>query len=164
MHHFVQLMAAEAKDGSEDSEMIPAVDADSNESNLQLIAEPDVAPTVITNVHTASFCMGNVTSGASLGNLQLDNITPETKSFGALPGATGQADTVIPSNGGGQQQVRKSFAFVCYISSAVSVSKQLHCSGNKGNSSSIEETYGFWCSVRKTLYRKKAKSISRIFK
>ncbi|VAH15874.1 unnamed protein product [Triticum turgidum subsp. durum] len=102
-----ELMAAEAKDGSEDTEMIPAVDADSNENNLQLIAAPDVAPTVITNVHTASFCMGNVTSGASLGNLQLDNITPETKSFGALPGATEQADTVIPGNGGGQQQVIK---------------------------------------------------------
>lgn len=101
-----ELMAAEAKDGSEDTEMIPAVDADNNESNLQLTDEPDVAPTVITNVRTASFCTGNVTSGASLGNLQLDNITSETKSFGTLPGATGQADTVIPSNGGQQQVIK----------------------------------------------------------
>ncbi|KAE8794589.1 protein RRP6-like 1 [Hordeum vulgare] len=99
-----ELMVAEVKDGAEDTEMISAVDADSNESNLQLI-EPVVAPTVITNIHT-SFCTGNVTSGASLGNLQLDNVTPETKSFGALPGATGQADTVIPSNSGQQQVIK----------------------------------------------------------
>lgn len=99
-------MVADAKNSSEDTEMISAVCADNNESNIHLSDESAVVPTVIINVGIASSCTGNVTSGASLDNLRLDNTTPETKSFGTLSGTTNLANAEIPSNCG-QQQVTK---------------------------------------------------------
>jgi exosome complex exonuclease RRP6 len=119
MYRFVQLAVAEGKNISEDTEMISAVCANTNESNIHPRDESVLVPTVITNVGIASSC-GNVTSGASLGNLRLDNTTPETKSFGILSEITNPADTEILSNGG-QQQVKKGtvYVFVCYISSLV---------------------------------------------
>ncbi|CAM0956965.1 unnamed protein product [Alopecurus aequalis] len=97
-----ELMVADAKNRSEDTEMISAVCADNNE-NFHPSDESAVVPTVITNVGIASSCTGNVTSGASLGNLRLDNTTPETKSFGTLSGTTDLADTEILGNSGQQQ-------------------------------------------------------------
>uniref|UniRef100_A0ACD5TP73 Uncharacterized protein n=1 Tax=Avena sativa TaxID=4498 RepID=A0ACD5TP73_AVESA len=101
-----ELMVADAKNSSDDTEMISAVCADNNGSNIRPSDESAVVPTVITNVGIASSCTGSVTSGASLGNLRLDNTTPKTKSFGTLSGTTDLANTEIPSNGG-QQQVAK---------------------------------------------------------
>ena len=106
MYRFVQLMMTDAKNSSEDTEMISTVCANNNESNFHPSDESAVVPTVIANVGIASSCTGNVTSGASLGNLRLDNTLPETKSFGTLSGTTDLADTEIMSNGG-QQQVKE---------------------------------------------------------
>lgn len=99
-----ELLVADAKNSTEDTEMIPAVNADNIESNFVLSDGSALVPTVITNVVTAS--SGNVTSGASLGNLQLGNITPETKSLVTLSGPTGLADTEVLTNSS-QQQVAK---------------------------------------------------------
>ncbi|KAM0924938.1 hypothetical protein ACQ4PT_004534 [Festuca glaucescens] len=130
-----ELMVADAKNSSEDTEMISAACANNDESNIHPSDESAVVPTVITNVGIASSCTGNVTSGASLGNLRLDNTTAETKSFGTLSGTTDLADSEILSNG-----------------------------RSKGHSSSTEETYGFWGSVGKTVFWKEAKYFRRIFK
>lgn len=145
----------------EDTEMIPAVNADNVESNVDPSDESAVVPTVITNAATASHCTGNVASEASLGNLQLENITPETKSSGTISGVTGPADKEVLSTGG-QQQEKSVYICVCCISYLVF--KQLHCAGSKGHSSSIEEVYSFWSSVRTTSFRKKAEYFSRVFK
>ncbi|KAF8672592.1 hypothetical protein HU200_049279 [Digitaria exilis] len=96
-----ELTAANAKNSSEDTEMIPAVDVDSNEDPSDGSA---VVSTVITNVGTASPCMGTVTSEASLGSMHLEDSTPE-KDTGTLSGLTGLADMEILSNG--QQQVAR---------------------------------------------------------
>ncbi|XP_047045799.1 protein RRP6-like 2 [Lolium rigidum] len=101
-----ELMVADAKNSSEDTEMISVACANNDESNIHPSDESAVVPTVITNVGIASSCTGNVTSGASLGNLRLDSTTAETKSFGTLSGTTDLADSEILSNGR-QQQVAK---------------------------------------------------------
>lgn len=97
---------ANVKNSSEDTEMIPAVDVDNNEG---LSDESAVVSTVITNVGTASPCMGTVTSEASFGNMHLEDFTPE-KNSGTSSGFTGLADKEILSNG--QQQVRK-IIYIC---------------------------------------------------
>ncbi|OEL25202.1 Protein RRP6-like 2 [Dichanthelium oligosanthes] len=97
-----ELTVANVKNSSEDTEMIPAVDVDNNEDPSD---ESAAVSTVITNVGTASPCMGTVASEASFGNLHLDDFTPETKNSGTSSGFTGLADKEILSNG--QQQVAK---------------------------------------------------------
>ncbi|RCV42789.1 hypothetical protein SETIT_9G243800v2 [Setaria italica] len=96
-----ELTMANVKNSSEDTEMIPAVDVDNNEDPSD---ESAVVSTVITNVGTASPCMGTVTSEASFGNMHLEDFTPE-KNLGTSSGFTGLADKEILSNG--QQQVAK---------------------------------------------------------
>lgn len=155
---FLQLTAANAKNSSEDTEMIPAVDVDNNEDPSDGSA---VVSTVITNVGTASPCMGTVTSEASFGSMHLEDSAPEKKDTGTLSGLTGLADMEILSNG--QQQVRKINFHVPAVFSVL-VFKQLHCLGSKGYCSSIKEDYSFWCSVWKTSWRKKAKPFPRVFK
>jgi exosome complex exonuclease RRP6 len=114
MYRFVQLMVADAKNSSEDTEMITVACANNDESNIHPSDESAVVPTLITNVGIASSCTGNVTSGASLGNLLLDSTTAETKSFGTLSGSTDLADSEILSNGH-QQQVKKNCLYLCLL-------------------------------------------------
>jgi len=92
---------------SEDAEMIPVVDVDNNEDAID---ESAVVSTVITNVCTASPCVGTVTSGASFDNMHLEDFTPENENLGTSSGFTGQADKGTLSNG--QQQVRR-IHFTC---------------------------------------------------
>ncbi|CAL4916871.1 unnamed protein product [Urochloa decumbens] len=94
-----ELTMANVKNSSEDTEMIPAVDVDKNEDPSD---ESSVVSTVITNVGTASPCMGTVTSEASFGNMHLEDSMPE-KNSGTLSGFTGLAEKKMMSND--QQQV-----------------------------------------------------------
>ncbi|XP_062200590.1 protein RRP6-like 2 [Phragmites australis] len=97
------LVVVNTMKSSEDTEMITAVDADNNEDPSD---ESAVVSTGITNASAAAHCMGTVTSEASLGDTQLENITHETKNSGTLSGLTASVDKEIFSNGG-QQQVAK---------------------------------------------------------
>lgn len=89
------------KNRSEDTAMIPAVDVDNIEDPSD---ESAVVSAVITSAGTAP-CMGTITSEASLGNMHLEYVTPETKDEGTSSGFTGLADENQLSNS--QQQVRK---------------------------------------------------------
>jgi hypothetical protein len=157
---------ANVKNSSEDAEMIPAVDVDNNED---LGDESAVVSTVVTNVGTASPCVGTVTSEASFGNMHLEDFTPE-KNLGTSSGFAGLTDKEILSNG--QQQVRK-IIYICafcisglvfkHLRKNFKKFKHLRCPGSKGHCSSIKED-SFWCSVWKTSCWKKAKSSPRAFK
>ncbi|KAG2537930.1 hypothetical protein PVAP13_9NG321900 [Panicum virgatum] len=97
-----ELTVTNAMNSSEDAEMIPVVDVDNNEDAID---ESAVVSTVITNVGTASPCVGTVTSGASFDNMHLEDFTPENENFGNSSRFTGQADKGTLSNG--PQQVAK---------------------------------------------------------
>ncbi|RLN18231.1 protein RRP6-like 2 [Panicum miliaceum] len=97
-----ELTVANATKSSEDAEMIPAVAVDNNEDAID---ESAVVSTVITNVGTASPCVGTVTSGVPFDNMHLEDFTPKNNNSGTSSGFTGQADKEILSNG--QQQVAK---------------------------------------------------------
>ncbi|KAG8091666.1 hypothetical protein GUJ93_ZPchr0012g19672 [Zizania palustris] len=93
-----ELMVANAKNDSGDTEMIPVNAADNDENNADSSDEHGVVPNV-KNVGITSHCTGNVTSDVSSVNLQLENTTLETKSSGILSSVTRQADIEILSNG-----------------------------------------------------------------
>ncbi|KAL6643196.1 hypothetical protein ACP70R_021377 [Stipagrostis hirtigluma subsp. patula] len=97
-----ELMVENVK-GSEDTEMIPAVDADNNEDPSD---ESVVVSTVTTNVGASARCSGTATGEASSGDTQLENIMPETKNSGSSPSFSGLLDKETLSNGV-QQQVAK---------------------------------------------------------
>ncbi|KAG2548909.1 protein RRP6-like 2 isoform X2 [Panicum virgatum] len=97
-----ELTVTNMMNSSEDAEMIPVVDVDNNEDAID---ESAVVSTVITNVCTASPCVGTVTSGASFDNMHLEDFTPENENLGTSSGFTGEADKGTLSNG--QQQVVK---------------------------------------------------------
>ncbi|KXG38469.1 protein RRP6-like 1 [Sorghum bicolor] len=96
-----ELTVADVKNSSEDIEMIPAVDVGNIEDPND---ESAVVSAVITNVGAAP-CMGTITSEASLGNMHLEDVVPETKDSGTSSGFTGLADTEKLSND--QQQAAK---------------------------------------------------------
>jgi len=98
---------ADVKNSSEDTEMIPAVDVGNIEDPNDGSA---VVSAVITDVGAAP-CMGTITSKASLGNMHLEDVAPETKDSGTSSVFTGPADKEKLSND--QQQVRKNhFTYV----------------------------------------------------
>jgi hypothetical protein len=154
---FLQLTVADVKNSSEDIEMIPAVDVGNIEDPND---ESAVVSAVITNVGAAP-CMGTITSEASLGNMHLEDVVPETKDSGTSSGFTGPADTEKLSND--QQQVRKIILHMCLCISSL-VFKQSNYPGSKGYCSSIKEAYSFWSSVWKTSCWTKARSFPRVFK
>lgn len=152
---FLQLTVVGVKNSSEDIEMIPAVDVDNIEDPNDGSA---VVSAVITSVGAAP-CMGTITSEASLDNMHLEDIVPETKDSSS--GFTGLADTEKLSND--QQQVRKIILHTCLCISGL-VFKQSNYPGSKGYCSSIKEAYSFWSSVWKTSCWTKARYFPRVFK
>ncbi|KAL6842391.1 hypothetical protein ACP4OV_027818 [Aristida adscensionis] len=93
-----ELLVANAKKSSEDSEMIPVVDADSNENPSDGSA---VAPPVTTNISAAAHNNGTVPREASLGDTQLEEIASEITISGLA-----SADKDHLSNGVPQQAVK----------------------------------------------------------
>ena len=98
---------ADVKNSSDVIEMIPAVDVDNIEDPND---ESAVVSAVITDVG-AALCMGTITSEASLGNMHLEDVAPETKDLGTSSVFTGPADKEKLSND--QQQVRKKSFYIC---------------------------------------------------
>ncbi len=99
----VQLAVANMKSNDGDTEMVPADDGNNDDDNVGPSDEHGAVASV-ENVGAASHCTGNVTSGASSVNVQLEN-PAETKSLGILSGVSGQ-DMEVLSNGD-RKQVRK---------------------------------------------------------
>ncbi|TVU30605.1 hypothetical protein EJB05_22235 [Eragrostis curvula] len=119
-----ELRVANGKHSGEDTEMISAVDADNNEYPSD---EPAGVSTVITSDGTASHCTGTFASQASLGDTQLDGITPEMKNPG-----TGPANNEILNNGG-QRQVAKATVQVSKRPTAFGTLLGKPASGRKSN-------------------------------
>ncbi|EEC67022.1 hypothetical protein OsI_33743 [Oryza sativa Indica Group] len=95
-----ELAVANMKSNDGDTEMVPADDGNNDDDNVGPSDEHGAVASV-ENVGAASHCTGNVTSGASSVNVQLEN-PAETKSLGILSGVSGQ-DMEVLSNGDRKQ-------------------------------------------------------------